>query len=341
MKLAVRAGVRSGAWKIAFYTQKEAKQVDFLESAPGRDAKGTKAKHLHKLRPRLRPLLAADVDGAEAQDYVSAGGGPAEAQHWAEAREQKRAIQLAVRLLVVRAIDYFISNHLSARIHNHVHQEVVLEDRVGMLHFGHDVCREIGKRNQLGGTQQRCGNVVGIGLHGDTRKDHVQYEYENDDRGEESAGGRNGQRTENIVEQDFGAILDALPATRPALCFLGLRGGNLDAYGKIRRRQTARRTGQQHGKLAIALQFFTAIGAIVQMLAQSGALFRARRGGQRVIQISGELILDLLAGHDFSPRVQLRRVFSSSAENAAGRTCARFKPICELKGAPPACAWVA
>ena len=39
-------------------------------------------------------FLAADAHGAEAQDYVASGRGAAEAQHWAETREQEHLVEL-------------------------------------------------------------------------------------------------------------------------------------------------------------------------------------------------------------------------------------------------------
>lgn len=39
-------------------------------------------------------LLAADVDGAEAQDYVATRGGTTEAKHRTEAREDQHLVEL-------------------------------------------------------------------------------------------------------------------------------------------------------------------------------------------------------------------------------------------------------
>src|SRR5260221_11746913 len=64
-----------------------------------------------------------------------------------------------------------------------------------------------------------------------------------------------------MVEQNFRAILKTLPAIRPALVLLGLRGGNFDAHGKIGRRKNARRAGKQHCEFAIALEIFAAVTA--------------------------------------------------------------------------------
>src|SRR5208283_3329172 len=112
----------------------------------------------------------------------------------------------------VGAVDDVVGGHLALGVDDDVDEEIVLELHVGMLHLRGD--RHIGERDELGGTQQRGGNVVGIGLHGDA--------------GEESAGGRNGERAKDVVDQDFAAILDVLPTTAPILGGLGLRGGHFN-----------------------------------------------------------------------------------------------------------------
>jgi hypothetical protein len=44
--------------------------------------------------PTFHRELAADTNGAEAEDDVAAGGGPAEAHHGAEAGEEKNLVEL-------------------------------------------------------------------------------------------------------------------------------------------------------------------------------------------------------------------------------------------------------
>ena len=56
---------------------------------------------------------------------------------------------MTASLVGVGTIDDFIVRHLAVGIDDNIDQQIVLQDRIGMLHFRHDVFRQIGERNQL------------------------------------------------------------------------------------------------------------------------------------------------------------------------------------------------
>ena len=119
--------------------------------------------------------------------------------------------------------------------------------------------------------------------------DQLQNEHENENRGEESASGRDAQRAKNVVEQNFGAILDAAHTARPILRLLRLSGSHLDAHGKIGGRNVFGDTRQHDGELAEAFQFFAANVAGLEMLADLHALSDGRAADDSVVQITTKL----------------------------------------------------
>src|SRR5271157_4135377 len=97
----------------------------------------------------MTSLLPADVDGAEAQHNVAARSGPAKAEHRAEARKEKHLIELVTQLWRVRAVDNFVAGHLALCIDPDVHQKVVLQVHIGMLHLGHGGIGIITERDEF------------------------------------------------------------------------------------------------------------------------------------------------------------------------------------------------
>src|SRR2546425_1145689 len=71
--------------------------------------------------------LSLDADFGEAQDHVTAGGGPAKTHHGAETREKQDLIELAAQGAVARPCQDLIVDHLALGIHGHVNQKVVRE----------------------------------------------------------------------------------------------------------------------------------------------------------------------------------------------------------------------
>ena len=84
--------------------------------------------------PRSMNRLAAHVNGAEAQHHVSAGRWPAKAQHRPEAREQQHLIQLMADIGRIGANNNVVSGHLALCIHHNIHEEIMRELQIGMLH---------------------------------------------------------------------------------------------------------------------------------------------------------------------------------------------------------------
>src|ERR1700730_6995898 len=102
--------------------------------------------------------------------------------------------------------------------------------------------RIVRERNQLGGAQDVERDIIGDGVHGDARRDQLQHKNENKYRGEKSAGCGNGERPEDVVEKDLGAIAHFTQAAWNVLGDRRLRGGNTNAYRQVRRRNSSRQT---------------------------------------------------------------------------------------------------
>ena len=68
---------------------------------------------VRRIRSRRALCSAADVDGAEAQDYVAAGGGAAEAEHRAETGEQEHLVELVAQVEAARTGQNLVADHLA------------------------------------------------------------------------------------------------------------------------------------------------------------------------------------------------------------------------------------
>ena len=203
-------------------------------------------------------------------------------------------------VLAVRPGQNLIIQHLAVLIHRDVQKQSVRKRELGFMLLRRPVAGIVGKRNQLGRLHQIQRNVVRNGLHGNSGNHHVQHKNENQNRGEKAAGSRRHHRTENVVEQNFGAIAHACPTQFPALRCLLLRCGNFNANGQIGRRHNARRAGQQKRKLAIALQLFAASFARIEMPTHLDALKIARGRNEPVVQITCQIGTNRGALHDAS-----------------------------------------
>src|SRR5882762_567275 len=151
--------------------------------------------------------LSADVHGAKAENYVAAGSGTAEAQHGAEAREEQHLIELAAQLRIARTRKNLIVGHLPMRINDDVQEKSVGKRKFKIILFRSPGLRVVRKGDELGGAHQIKSHVVLHGAYSDARCNHLENQNKNDDGREKSTGGRNGERAENVIEQDLGAIL--------------------------------------------------------------------------------------------------------------------------------------
>src|SRR5258708_3229244 len=274
---------------------------------------------------------AADADGAEAENHVAAGSGTAEAQHGAEAGEEQHLVELALEFQAVWAGENLIVGHVALGIDGDVQQEAVRQGKFELVLFRRPGLRIVRKRNQLGRAHQIESHVVLDGAHGSARHDHLEHQHENEDSGEESAGSRNGQRAENVVEQNFGAILDAAHTGGPILRMLRLSGSDLDAHGEIGRRNVPGHTRKHNRQLAEAFQFLAANIATFQVLPNLDALFNARSGGYSIIEITRKfssyrvalhwtpLPLELAPGDLPSGEIVTRRAAENASPKGEGR----------------------
>src|SRR5882672_10974578 len=230
---------------------------------------------------------------------MAAGSGTAEAQHGAEAGEEQHLVELAPEFQTVRAGENLIVGHVALGIDGDVQQEAVRQGKF---------------------------DVVLDGAHGSARHDHLEHQHENEDSGEESAGSRNGQRAENVVEQNFGAILDAAHTGGPILRMLRLSGSDLDAHGEIGRRNVPGHTRKHNGELAEAFKLLAANAATFQVLPNLDALFNARSGGYSIIEITRQFSSYRVALHWTPLPVELARGDIPSEEIVTRRAAENASP---------------
>src|SRR5713226_2633822 len=300
------------------------------------------ARNLKILMPRR---LAADADGAEAENHMAPGSGTPEAEHRAETREEQHLIELAPELRAARAGDNLVVGHVALGVHRDVKQQAMRQRKFEVVLFRSPGLRIVGERNELGRAHQIDGHIVLHGARGDSRHDHLEDQHENENGGKETAGGRNGEGAENIVEQNFRAILYAAHAAWPILQLLRLSGGDLDANGKIRWRNILRHARQQHRQLAEFLELRAAAVATFQMFANRDAFFDASRARQSIIEISRQIFSYRCALHGRPSPAELARgdllcgeaMTRRAAENASpnGDGCGSATEPCEAVDAWP------
>ena len=158
--------------------------------------------------------LAANADGAEAQDYVATGDGAAETLHGAEAGEQEHLIELMAQVDAVWAGNNLVADHLAVLVHGNINEQAVRKRELHVVLLGRPGRWIIGKGDQFRGTENIQRHVIGNGAHGDPWSDELQDQNKNEDGREKSAGSGNRKRAENIVEQKFRPI--AQPACTAA-----------------------------------------------------------------------------------------------------------------------------
>src|SRR4051812_35452581 len=134
---------------------------------------------------------AADVNGAEAEDDVAAGGGPAEAEHGTEAGEEQHLIELVPKIRASGTRQNLIANHLAVGIDGYIEKQAMREREFRVVLF--PGLREVGERDEFSGLQDVDGHIVLNGANGDARHHQLQHDGEYQDGGYESTSGRHSQ----------------------------------------------------------------------------------------------------------------------------------------------------
>ena len=125
----------------------------------------------------------------------------------------------------------------------------------------------------------------------------MQNQGENENGGEDSTRGREGDGAKHVVEENLDAIFEVLRAGSPTLRTEILSSSDFDANGEVRWGKVFRDAREQDRQFAKTLQFFAARTAAFQMLADGNALLHAGGAGEGVIQITGEPRVNGVAGH--------------------------------------------
>src|ERR1700691_2721211 len=133
---------------------------------------------------------------------MAAGGGPAEAQHGAKAREEQHLVELVTQIYAVRAGEDLVADHASVGVYGHVQEKTVGESKLGVVLLGGPGLRVVRKRDQFGGSQDINGDIILYCADRDAWNDELRDDSEDQNGGEESAGCRKRDRAEDVVEQD-------------------------------------------------------------------------------------------------------------------------------------------
>src|SRR5580692_6122760 len=221
--------------------------------------------------------LAADADGAEAQDDVAARGGPAKTHHRAETREKQHLVKLVPQVSAVGTGENLVAGHLPVRVNRNVDEKPVRKRKLNFMLFGRPGLRVVRQSNQLGGAQNIERHVIRDGAHRNSRNHQLQNERKNRDRRKNSASRGNGKRPQNVVEQNLGAVTQFAETASPILGLLRLRRGYFNTHSQIGWRNISRHAREQHGKLAKGFEFGAAKRAAVQVLTNLDALRRGSR----------------------------------------------------------------
>src|SRR5713226_6311260 len=122
--------------------------------------------------------LAADTDGAEAENDVAAAGGPAETHHGTEAGKDEHLVELVTKIGAARARENLIVNHLALGVDGDVNEKTMRQRKFDFVLFGRPRLRIVGQRDELRGPQEIELNVVGDGANGDSGHGQLQNDYE-------------------------------------------------------------------------------------------------------------------------------------------------------------------
>ncbi len=248
---------------------------------------------------------------------MAAGSGAAETQHRTEAREKQHLVELVAKLRARWAGENLIIGHLAVGVHGDINEQAVRQRKFEVLPFRRPGLRIVRKRNELGGAHEIESDVILDGANGGAGHDHLEDEDKHKYGGEESAGGRNAQRAENVVEKNLGAILYAAYAAGPIARMLRLSSGDFDADGKINRRNIPGDAGKQHCQPAETFEFLTANIAAFEMLPDLGTLCNARSAGDCIIEITRQIRSYCIALHWTPLPVELARGDIDSGDRIA------------------------
>jgi len=289
-------------------------------------------------RALLRAIerLAANANCAETENDVAAGNLPAKTAHGLKSREQQHLVNLVLHFKSARPGKNLITNHLALSVHGNIEHQAVRKGELGLVILGRPIAGGVRKSDEFCGLHQIQWNVVRNGLNGDTRRHQLEHEDEYENGRHKAPGCGKRKRTENIVEKNFGAIADTLPAAMPILRLLGLRRGDFDAHGKIRRGERTGRTGKQNGKLAITLQLLAAVRTNFKMFAHFATLGGPRRTFNDVIKIPCQLGsngralhgISSFAGTESAPESKERGARFIRSFAKAGANVPAEKPFC-------------
>jgi hypothetical protein len=141
------------------------------------------------------------------------------------------------------------------------------------------------------------------------------------------AGSWNGQRAENVVQQNFGAVLDTANAAGPIPGMLRLSGGDFNADSEIGRRNVFGDTRKHNGQLAEAFQFLAANVARFEMLPNLDALRNTRSAGDGIIEITSQFGSYRSALHGRPSPVELARGDFDSGDREAASVSDACKSV--------------
>src|SRR5205823_6729863 len=156
--------------------------------------------------------LSADADGAEAENNVAAGNFAAETGHRVETREEQHLIQFVLHFGRIGTGKDLVANHFAVCAYGNIEHEAVRKCELGIVIFRSPISGRVGKSEQLGRLHDVERDIVGNGLNGDARRHQLKNEDENQHGGNETASGGQCDGTKNIVEENFHAIAETLPA---------------------------------------------------------------------------------------------------------------------------------
>src|SRR5262245_14684255 len=94
-----------------------------------------------------RAQSAADADGTETQDYVTARNFAAEALHGSEAGEEQHLVKFMLHVLSARTGKNLVVDHAAILVHGHVHEQAVGKGELGFVLFRSPIAGRIGKRD--------------------------------------------------------------------------------------------------------------------------------------------------------------------------------------------------
>src|SRR5262245_60492279 len=93
--------------------------------------------------------LAANANGAEAEDHVATRRRAAEAHHWAKAREEQHLIELVAQVETLRPGQDLVSDHLAVLIDGDVQEQAVWQRQLEVMLLRRPGLRVVRKGDEL------------------------------------------------------------------------------------------------------------------------------------------------------------------------------------------------